>query len=330
VKSLTSVESDIWVFSERKDVAFELLAKARELASDLGGVVCALALGTEPEQDSETLLKHGADRVLLVKSPALRDSLPEPFAEAIARLASERRPAVLLIGSTKKGKDIAARTAARLQTGVMTDCVELRVDSEKRQLVVERPSYGGVLVSTEVCTTRPQVATVPPRVFEAANAQGGSPGEVVRVEIELTPPKTRVVEVAPKEAKGVKLEEAQVIVAGGRGVAKREDFRILEELAHTLGGEVGCSSPIAEDLKWQPLERLIGLSGCKVKPRLYVACGISGQAQHVTGMRGSRIVVAVDSDPEAPIFQQSDYFVVGDLYEVVPALTEAFRRILQK
>lgn len=327
---MTAVESDVWVFSERRDVALELLAKARELASGLGGVVCALALGTEPEGDSEAFLHHGADRVLSVKSPSLRDSLPEPFSEAIARLASERRPGVLLVGSTKKGKDIAARAAARLQTGVMADCVELRIDSENRQLVVDRPSYGGILTSTEVCTTRPQVATVPPRVFEAATEQQGSPGEVVRVEMELTPPKTRVVGVAPKEAKGVKLEEAEVVVAGGRGVAKKEDFRILQELAHALGGEVGCSSPIAEDLKWLPLERLIGLSGCKVKPKLYVACGISGQAQHVTGMRGSRVVVAVDSNPEAPIFQQSDYFVVGDLYEVIPALTEAFKRILQK
>jgi electron transfer flavoprotein alpha subunit len=317
------------VFSERRDIALELLGKGRELADGLGGGLCALALGMNANQDAGQFASHGADSVFVVENPVLKEVLAEPFAEAIAGLAHQHSPEILLLGSTRKGKDIAARTAVRLETGVMTDCLALSLGSE-RQLVADRPSYGGILISTETCETKPQIATVPPRMFEPAPLSSGKVGDVQRVEMELTPPKSRVVQVVPKESKGVKLEDASIIVSGGRGLAKKEDFTILEELAKALGGEVGCSSPIAEDLRWLPLERLVGLTGLKVKPKLYVACGISGQVQHITGMRGSRVVVAINTDPEAPIFRQADYCVRGDLYEIVPALTEAFRRIRQK
>jgi len=320
----------VWVFSERKDVTLELLGKGRELADGLGASLCALVLGTALEREADTFASHGADKVLLVENQALQNTLPEPFAEAIGKLASQYRPEILLIGSTRRGKDIAARVASRLETGVITDCVALGLDEERRMLVGDRPSYGGILVSTEICTTRPQIATVPPRAFEPATPRQGQRGEVIRTEVDLAPPKTRVVQVTSKEVRGVGLEDASVIVSAGRGVAKKEDLRILQELASVLGGEVGCSSPLAEDLKWLPLERLVGLTGRKVKPKLYVACGISGQVQHITGMRGSRTVVAINTDPDAPIFQQSDYCVMGDLYEIVPLLTEAFRKIRQK
>ena len=327
---MISSNSDVWVFSERMDVTLELLGKGRELADGLGANLCALVLGTALEHEADTLASHGADKVFLVENQALRNTLPEPFAEAIGKLASQYGPEILLIGSTRRGKDIAARVAARLETGVITDCLSLGLDEERRMLVADRPSYGGILVSTEICTTRPQIATVPPRVFEPAAPRQGQRGEVIRTDIDLAPPKTRVVQVVSKEVRGVGLEDANVIVSAGRGVAKKEDLRILQELASVLGGEVGCSSPLAEDLKWLPLERLVGLTGRKVKPNLYVACGISGQVQHITGMRGSRTVVAINTDPEAPIFQQSDYCVRGDLYEIVPLLTEAFRRIRQR
>lgn len=326
-KRMISDSSDVWVFSERIDVTLELLGKGRELADGLGASLCALVLGTALEHEADTLASHGADKVFLVENQALQNTLPEPFAEAISKLASQYRPEILLVGSTRRGKDIAARVAARLETGVITDCVALGLDEERRMLVADRPSYGGILVSTEICTTRPQIATVPPRVFEPAALRQSQRGEVVRTDVDLAPPKTRVVQVVSKEVRGVGLEDASVIVSAGRGVAKKEDLRILQELASVLGGEVGCSSPLAEDLKWLPLERLVGLTGRKVKPNLYVACGISGQVQHITGMRGSRTVVAINTDPEAPIFQQSDYCVKGDLYEIVPLLTEAFRKI---
>ncbi len=326
---MTASGSNVWVFSERADVTLELLGKGRELADGLGASLCALVLGTALEHEADTLASYGADKVFLVENQALQNTLPEPFAEAIGKLASQYGPQILLIGGTRRGRDIAARVAAKLETGVITDCVALGLD-EKLMLVADRPSYGGILVSTEICTTRPQIATVPPRAFEQAAPRQGQRGQVIRADVDLAPPKTRVVKIAPKEVRGVGLEDASVIVSAGRGVAKKEDLRILQELASELGGELGCSSPLAEDLKWLPLERLVGLTGRKVKPKLYVACGISGQVQHITGMRGSRTVVAINTDPEAPIFQQSDYCVKGDLYEIVPLLTEAFRRIRQK
>jgi len=327
---VTASGSDVWVFSERADVMLELLGKGRELADGLGASLCALVLGTALERDADNFASHGADKVFLVQNQALQNTLPEPFAEAIGKLASQYGPGILLIGGTRRGRDIGARVAARLETGVITDCVALGLDEERRTLVGDRPSYGGILVSTEICTTRPQIATVPPRAFEPAALRQGQRGQVIRADVDLAPPKTRVVKVAPKEVRGVGLEDASVIVSAGRGVAKKEDLKILQELASELGGELGCSSPLAEDLKWLPLERLVGLTGRKVKPKLYVACGISGQVQHITGMRGSRTVVAINTDPEAHIFQQSDYCVKGDLYEIVPLLTEAFRKIRQK
>jgi len=327
---LTSNGSDVWVFSERKDLVFELLRKGRELADGLGGRLCVVVLdaGLQPEADS--FIQRGADKVFVIDNPALEGSLPEPSTDAICRLASQSTPQVLLIGSTKKGNDIAARVAARLETGVITNCLTVSLDREARAIIADRPSYGGILTSTETCTTKPQILTIPPRVLEPAATSESLHGEVVRTEMNVEPAKSRVVQTAPKQIKGVKLEDANIVVTVGRGLAKKEDVRIIEELAKVLGGEVGCSSPLAEDLKWLPTEQLVGLTGHKVKPKLYLACGISGQAQHITGMRDSHVVVAINNDPEAPIFQQSDYCIIGDMYEFVPALTETFRRILQK
>jgi electron transfer flavoprotein alpha subunit len=321
---------DVWVYSERKDVALELLGKGREIADGLGASLGVLLLGKAFDSQESTFISYGADKVFLLESPWLQEALPEPYSEAISKLALGYRPDVLLVGSTKRGKDVAARIAARLDTGLMTDCFALNLDKEKRAVVADRFSYGGILVSSEVCTTKPQIVSVPPRVFEPPSQNADRRGEVIRTEIELEPPKSRVLQASSKQAKGVKLEEAEIIVAGGKGLVKKEDFAVLESLAEVLGGEVGCSSPIAEDLKWLPLERLIGLTGHKVKPKLYVACGISGQPQHITGMRDSHVVVAINNDPEAPIFEQSDYCIRGDLYEIVPLLTEVFRKRYQK
>jgi len=327
---LTSDGSDVWVFSERKDLVFELLRKGRELANGLEVRLCVVILGQGLQPEKDAFMHRGADKAFVIESPALEGSPPEPSADAICRLASEYAPQVLLIGSTKKGNDIAARVAARLETGVIANCLSVSLDKEAGQIVADRPSYGGILTSTETCATKPQILTMPPRILEPAEPDENRHGEVVRVKMSLEPAKSRVVQTAPKQIKGVKLEDANIIVAVGRGLAKKEDVTIIEELAKVVGGEVGCSSPLAEDLKWLPTEQLVGLTGHKVKPKLYFACGVSGQAQHITGMRDSRVVVAINNDPEAPIFQQSDYGIVGDMYEVVPVLTETFRRILQK
>jgi electron transfer flavoprotein alpha subunit len=327
---LTSDSHDVWVFSERKDLVFELLGKGRELADDLGVSLCVVILGAGLQPEEDAFIQRGADRVLAVESPALEGSLPEPSSDAICKLASQYAPQALLIGGTKKGNDIAARVAARLETGVITNCLAVSLDKEAQLIVADRPSYGGILTSTEMCTTKPQILTIPPRVLEPVTPNGNGHGEVVKTEMNVEPAKSRVVQTAPKRVGSVKLEDAKTVVSVGRGLAKKEDVVIFEELARVLGGEVGCSSPLAEDLKWLPTEQLVGLTGHKVKPKLYFACGISGQAQHITGMRNSLVVVAINSDPEAPIFQQSDYCIVADMYEVVPLLTEKFRQTLQK
>ena len=327
---MTSAGSDVWVFSERKDLVFELLGKGRELADGLGVRLCVIVLDAGLQAEAGSFIQRGADRVFVVESPALEGSLSEPSADAICRLASQYAPQALLIGSTRKGNDVAARVAARLETGVITNCLAVSLDKAAQLIVADRPSYGGILTSTETCTTKPQILTVPPRVLEQAAPGEDRHGDVVKTEMSLEPAKSRVIQTAPKQVKGVKLEDANIIVAVGRGLAKKEDVTMIEELARVLGGEVGCSSPLAEDLKWFPTEQLVGLTGHKVKPKLYLACGVSGQAQHITGMRDSHVIVAINNDPEAPIFQQSDYCIVGDMYEVVPALTETFRRILQK
>ena len=327
---MTSDGSDVWVFSERKDLVFELLWKGRELADGLGVRLCAVILDAGLQGEADSFIQCGADKVFVIESPALEGSSPEPSTDAICNLASQYAPQVLMVGSTKKGNDIAARVATRLETGVIANCLSVRLDKEARLILADRPSYGGILTSTETCITKPQILTITPRIFEPAAPRENQQGEVVRTEMSLKPSKSRVVRTAPKQIKGVKLEDAKIIVAVGRGLAKKEDVGIVEELARVLGGEVGCSSPLAEDLKWLPAEQLVGLTGHKVKPKLYLACGLSGQAQHITGMRDSHVVVAINNDPEAPIFQQSDYCIVGDMYEVVPALTETFRRILQK
>ena len=327
---MTSDGSDVWIFSERRDLVFELLRKGRELADALGVKLCVVILDAGPQLEADSFIHSGADKVFVIENPALKGSLPEPSTDAICGLASQNAPQVLLIGGTKKGNDIAARVAARLETGVITNCLAVSLDEETRLIVADRPSYGGILTSTETCTTRPQILTIPPRVLEPAETIENRHGEVVRTEVSVGPAKSKVVQTAPKQVKGVRLEDASIVVAVGRGLAKKEDVAMIEHLARVLGGEVGCSSPVAEDLKWLPTEQLVGLTGHKVKPKLYLACGVSGQAQHITGMRDSRVVVAINNDPEAPIFQQSDYCIVGDMYEVVPMLTETLRRILQR
>jgi len=217
----------------------------------------------------------------------------------------EASPEILLMGATKRGKELAPRVAAALDTGCMTDCIKVDMDDQRR-LVVERLTYGGSTIATEVSRRRPHMATIPPRTFQTPTPTGRA-GEVVKLEVEVPKPRVTVTERKEKTKGGLALEEAP----------------ILEELAEALGASVGCSRPIAADNGW--LEEWIGLSGLKVRPRLYVACGISGTIQHAAGIRDAQIIVSINSDEAAPILELSDYVVVGDLYKVLPALTKALK-----
>ena len=313
----------VWVFSENKDLMLELLGKGSELANKLQTELTAALLGYEVSDQAEELIAHGADKVYLVDHPYLKNLHADSYTAALTRLVNQYKPEILLIGSTRRGREVASRLATRLETGCVSDCTELWID-EKGRLLMNRVVYGGNAVATEIFRTKPQIATVPPRTFEKLDRKERK-GEVVKVDVKVEEPRTEIVEMKEIEAAKVRLEEAKAIVACGRGIENKEDVRIVEELAEVLGGLVGYTRPLCEDRKWYT--EWIGLSGHKVKPDLYIACGISGVIQHIAGIRDSKIIVAINKDPEAPIFEIADYIIVGDIYEVVPALTTALKKL---
>jgi len=317
---MTLSDGGVMVYSEDGELELQLLGKGRELADKLETGLYALLIGAGVE-DAGVLIDHGADKIYIIDDPGLSRFAVEPFRTAVLGAVKEASPEILLMGATKRGKELAPRVAAALDTGCMTDCIKLDVDDQRR-LVVERLTYGGSTIATEVSRRRPHMATIPPRTFPPPTPKGRA-GEVVKLEVEVPKPRVTVTERKEKPKGGLALEEAPIIVSAGRGFRRREDLRLLEELAEALGAAVGCTRPIAADNGW--LEEWIGLSGLKVRPRLYVACGISGTIQHAAGIRDAQIIVSINSDETAPILELSDYGVVGDLYKVLPALTKALK-----
>ncbi len=315
---------EYWVFSEKTDVVKELLSKAHQLALKSNGIASAILLGAEVSSADE-LHNYGASKVYVVEHENLKTLVPEAYAEALAKLVSKFNPEAILIGSTKNGREIAARLAAKINAACATDCIDVDLNPEGR-LMVKKPVYAAKAIAVEILKTKPAIATIPPKTFEPAEIR--VKGEVVKVEIEVSRPRIEVIEVKEKEARGIPLEEAEIVVVGGRGFKKKEDFKMLEELAELLKGQVSCSRPIAADLKWMP--DWVGLSGHKIKPKLYIGFGVSGAVQHLAGIQGSKIIVAVNKDPEAPIFSAADYGIVGDLYEVLPAMIKALKEIKGK
>ncbi len=314
----------VWVFSENQPLMLELLGKGREIADKLQTELTAIVLGSGVKEKAEEAVNYGADKVYVVDDPKLETFQAERYLSALASLTSQYKPETFLIGSTKDGKALAARLATRLNTGCVTDCLQIEVTSEKG-LTARKIVYGGNAIATITWRTKPQIATVPPRTFEKPEFKERK-GQIIQVEAELEEPKTEKVEVKPLEVSQVKIEEADVIVSCGRGFEKKEDLALAEELAKILNAQVGCSRPLAEDRKW--FSEWIGLSGHKVKPSLYIACGISGVIQHVAGIRDSKIIVAINTDENAPIVEMADYIIVGDIHEMIPAITEAFKKHL--
>jgi len=320
-----SENKGVWVFSENYKLTLEMLGKGRKIADTLKTELVAVLVGNNVQEKANDLIKYGADKVYLVDNPVLERFQAEAYLSVLHNLTANYKPDILLIGSTKNGKPLAARLATRLETGCIPDCARLSVD-EKGRLIGERITYGGNGVAKVSFRSKPQIATIPARAFEKPEPQDRS-GEVTKLDVQIEEPKTEVVETKPLQTSSVNIEEAKVIVSCGRGMEKKEDKILLEDLAKILGGQVGNSRPLAEDRKW--FTEWVGLSGHKVKPKLYVACGISGVIQHVAGIRDSKIIVAINNDPEAPIFEVADYGIVGDLYEILPALTEALKKQLQ-
>jgi electron transfer flavoprotein alpha subunit len=308
----------IWVFSESRDLCLELLGAGVELAAKLGQKLVAVA--TSPELAQE-YIGHGAEEVLVL--PALAADQPvESYVPVIADAVKAEAPEVFLVGGTSRGKEMGSRIAARLGIGLCSGCTGFKVDGGK--LLMDRMVYGGTGIQTVACTTTPQMATIPPRTFEKAAPKAGAAGTTKDLPAAAAVP-VKVLGRFPKEQQAVDITEAKVVVCVGRGVEKQEDLAMVRELAKAVGGEVGCSRPVAEELRWFPEDLYLGISGKKVKPPLYIGVGVSGQIQHVSGIRDSKVIFAINKDESAPIFEAADYGIVGDLYKVVPKLIEELK-----
>ena len=301
---------DVWAFSESDPVANETLTAANEIANAIAGKAVTV------EMQAESPGRASVGKRLIVRGTTASDS-PEFIAEAIARAAKQEAPAVILVGGTKNGREVAARLSAKLARGCLSDVSKLRTDG--KVLSGERGEYAGK-VQTRVAADLPCLATVKAGSYSPASGKGGERAELLVGEVPL---KAKTLSVAKKPAAAVDLRAAKIIVAAGRGVKKKEDLAIIESLARAMGGTLGCSRPLSSDLGWLPEDYHIGLTGLNVKPDLYLAVGISGQLQHVAGIKDSKVVAAINTDKEAPIFQAADYGIVGDLYQVVPALEKA-------
>ena len=324
---------NVWVFIEVvrgkiKGVSLELLGQGRKMADDLGEKLVAIIPGNEIEDFAKMAIHYGADEAIVVDQKELKDYSTDGYTKAMGTLIKKYNPAVLLIGATNNGRDLGPRVSSRMQTGLTADCTELGVDSETRLVKWTRPAFGGNLMATILCPDyRPQIGTVRPGVFKKPEEDTGRKGEIIHETVEFGPDeiRTRIVEVIT-EAGGadVNLEEAEIIVSGGRGVGGPEGFEVLKELADEIGAQIGASRA-AVDSGWISSLHQVGQTGKSVGPKIYIACGISGAIQHVAGMSSSDVIIAINKDPDAPIFNIADYGIVGDLFEIIPELTKRIR-----
>jgi len=317
----------IIVFSEKEKIVLELLSKGRELADATGTSLAAIYLGAN-RPDPKTYGEHGADRVLIGTNPQLSTFTPDTAVQALYQILNAATPILFMIGATKEGREIGARLAQRFKAGYSSECLNLQIDNGV--VLAERATIAGTYLAQQRLLGKPAIVSVPPRRFQAST-QTTRTAEIVETQVEITPSKCKTLELRSRGASGdVELEKAETIVAVGRGLKRKEDIDMIEALAKAVGGEVGSSRPLSEDLKWLPESRQVGLSGHKVQPKLYIACGISGQMQHIAGMLNSKIVVAINTDPKAPIFEQSDYGIVADMYKFIPNLTASIEKLKQK
>ena len=322
----------VWVFAEQRDgklksVAYELLTEGRKLADKLGTELCAVCLGHNVE-GAEGLVAYGADRVYLADDPALADHQEDYYTGVLVDLIRKHKPEVLLAGATAMGRSFIPRVAAIIYTGLTADCTGLDIDPESKLLLQTRPTFGGNVMATITCQAkRPQMATVRPHVFKRAAPDEQRRGEIIKVDFdkESVTSRTKLLSFVEDLSERVKLDEAESIVSGGRGLGKPENFQIVAELADALGAALGSSRPPVDD-GWIPYSHQVGQTGKTVCPKLYIACGISGAVQHLAGMQTAEVIVAINEDPNAPIFEVATYGIVGDLFKVVPMLTARLKK----
>lgn len=321
----------VWVFAEQKDsvalgVSYELLGEGRKLADKLNVALSAVLLGENVEKTAKDLIAHGADNVYMIDSPSVKGYNDEVYADIFTQLVNKHSPEIVLFGATTYGRSLAPRIAARVKTGLTADCTELEIDTQNRQLMQTRPAFGGNLMATIVCPNyRPQMSTVRPKVMKPMEPDYARVGEIIRPDVNIiSSPKINVTQTVSNICEMVNLTEADVIVSAGRGIGDPKNIKLVEELAKILGGAVGASRAVV-DAGWISYSHQVGQTGKTVGPKVYFACGISGAVQHLAGMSSADTIIAINKNPDAPIFKIATYGIVGDIAEVLPALITEFR-----
>ena len=331
----------VFIYAQQVDnkidaIALELLGKANDLAADLGTDVTAVLIGSDVKGLVDELAEYGADKVIVVDDPELKEYRTEPYTHALASVINEYKPDILLVGATAIGRDLGPRVSARVATGLTADCTVLEIgefkargDKEPRQgqLLMTRPAFGGNTIATIACPNhRPQMATVRPGVMQKKEPVAGAKAEVIEYNPGFTPNDkyVEILDIVKSVTETVDIQAAKILVSGGRGVGSAENFALLDDLAEALGGTVSCSRAVVDN-GWKPKDLQVGQTGKTVRPNVYFAIGISGAIQHVAGMEESDIIIAINKDPDAPIFDVADYGIVGDALKIVPKLTEAIK-----
>ena len=337
----------VYVFAQQVDnelsgIAFELLGKAKELAADLSTDVTAVLIGSGVKGLVDQLAEYGADKVIVVDDPELKEYRTEPYAHALASVINEYKPEIVLVGATAIGRDLGPRVSARVATGLTADCTVLEIgdfpinpvpnqEQKHNQLLMTRPAFGGNTIATIACPdNRPQMATVRPGVMQKIDPIAGAKAEVIEYNPGFTPNNkyVEILDVVKELSDTVDIMDAKILVSGGRGVGSAENFKILQDLADVIGGTVSCSRAVVDN-GWLPKELQVGQTGKTVRPNVYFAIGISGAIQHTAGMEESDIIVTINKDETAPIFDVADYGIVGDLNKIVPKLTEELKKVVK-
>jgi electron transfer flavoprotein alpha subunit len=325
----------VWIFAEQRQgklsgVVYELLGEGKKLAQTLGEQLGAVLLGYRMGDLASQLIAYGADKVYFMEAPELEMFGDDFYAEAVTYLIRRYRPSIFLAGATSVGRSFIPKVAVMLGTGLTADCTGLEIDPQSRLLLQTRPAYGGNIMATIICSQyRPQMATVRPKVMKPATKEENRRGEIISVTMDGKPTvRTRILQVVKMLEETVNLSEADIVVSGGRGLGDPKNFQLVRDLAKVLVGAVGASRA-AVDAGWISYPHQVGQTGKTVCPKLYIACGISGAIQHLVGMQSSKVIVAINKDPEAPIFQVANYGIVGDVLEILPILTNEFKKYLQ-
>ena len=337
----------VFIFAEQVDnkisnIAYELLGKAKDLAKDLGTEVTAVLIGSGVKDLADSLAVYGADRVIVVDDPELKDYRTEPYAHALASVINEFKPEIMLVGATAIGRDLGPRVSARVATGLTADCTSLEIgnfplepvanqEQLHNQLLMTRPAFGGNTIATIACPyNRPQMATVRPGVMQKIAPIEGAKANVVEFNPRFTPDNkyVEILDIVKSVVDTVDISEAKILVSGGRGVGSAENFKLLDDLAEVLGGTVSCSRAVVDN-GWKPKDLQVGQTGKTVRPNVYFAIGISGAIQHTAGMEESDIIIAINKDESAPIFDVADYGIVGDLNKIVPMLTAQLKAAIK-